>query len=417
MAEALLAWVQAVGSTEVTQFSDLADGVVLVDIAMRISPDLFDDSGFNRVTDGNWLLNATNIKILVAQMSNVYNHLIKKDPTAHVSKIDANAIARDNDVHSTQRLVELVLGAAVQCEAKDEFIRAIMSMPQASQQVLMGLIQTQMTSFPSVEPEHSSPVLQSASPPTPGLRHSFSEDLRDELDALQAKYDELHTSFTEQGEESESLRERVKQLSQELKESKNKAHDLKGQLKHAEVKADDLQIDVDSSKQQVEAREEQIKQMRKQIEEKQSQDSNQALLDELDVLRDKLLNAQKNEALLSKAKKKLEELPELQAQIKSLEETNATLVKERNTAAGSSSKASTIKADLDGAHSQITKLEDQIKELKAQVSSGERELDKACLLYTSDAADDLLCVDLGGRRIIKKKREKRVEKMSGRLRK
>ena len=29
-----------------------------------------------------------------------------------------------------------------------------------------------------------------------------------------------------------------------------------------------------------------------------------------------------------------------------------------------------------------------------------------CLLYTSDAADDLLCVDLGGRRIIKKKKTK-----------
>src|SRR5450756_3166575 len=29
----------------------------------------------------------------------------------------------------------------------------------------------------------------------------------------------------------------------------------------------------------------------------------------------------------------------------------------------------------------------------------------ACLLYTSDAADDLLCVDLGGRRIIKKKKK------------
>ena len=28
-----------------------------------------------------------------------------------------------------------------------------------------------------------------------------------------------------------------------------------------------------------------------------------------------------------------------------------------------------------------------------------------CLLYTSDAADDLLCVDLGGRRIIKKKKK------------
>src|SRR5450756_1814517 len=29
-----------------------------------------------------------------------------------------------------------------------------------------------------------------------------------------------------------------------------------------------------------------------------------------------------------------------------------------------------------------------------------------CLLYTSDAADDLLCVDLGGRRIIKKKKKR-----------
>src|SRR5680860_1646773 len=32
--------------------------------------------------------------------------------------------------------------------------------------------------------------------------------------------------------------------------------------------------------------------------------------------------------------------------------------------------------------------------------------DVTCLLYTSDAADDLLCVDLGGRRIIKKKKKK-----------
>src|SRR5450756_982365 len=34
-----------------------------------------------------------------------------------------------------------------------------------------------------------------------------------------------------------------------------------------------------------------------------------------------------------------------------------------------------------------------------------RHLPTPCLLYTSDAADDLLCVDLGGRRIIKKKKK------------
>ena len=38
-------------------------------------------------------------------------------------------------------------------------------------------------------------------------------------------------------------------------------------------------------------------------------------------------------------------------------------------------------------------------------------LPKSCLLYTSNAADDLLCVDLGGRRIIKKKKRYIQEKI------
>src|SRR5450756_2664599 len=37
---------------------------------------------------------------------------------------------------------------------------------------------------------------------------------------------------------------------------------------------------------------------------------------------------------------------------------------------------------------------------KAHVGIGMVYRGKFCLLYTSDAADDLLCVDLGGRRII-----------------
>src|SRR5450756_3226013 len=40
----------------------------------------------------------------------------------------------------------------------------------------------------------------------------------------------------------------------------------------------------------------------------------------------------------------------------------------------------------------------------------EAEHPGSCLLYTSDAADDLLCVDLGGRRIIKKKKNNKDQK-------
>ena len=37
----------------------------------------------------------------------------------------------------------------------------------------------------------------------------------------------------------------------------------------------------------------------------------------------------------------------------------------------------------------------------------------SCLLYTSDAADDMQCVDLGGRRIIKKDGGRDVERSRG----
>ena len=39
----------------------------------------------------------------------------------------------------------------------------------------------------------------------------------------------------------------------------------------------------------------------------------------------------------------------------------------------------------------------------------------ACLLYTSDAADDLLCVDAGGRRIHKKQKTLSRDRSMGRL--
>ena len=44
---------------------------------------------------------------------------------------------------------------------------------------------------------------------------------------------------------------------------------------------------------------------------------------------------------------------------------------------------------------------DKLKQIKLCESDKHVSLSQHCLLYTSDAADDLLCVDLGGRRIIK----------------
>ena len=49
-----------------------------------------------------------------------------------------------------------------------------------------------------------------------------------------------------------------------------------------------------------------------------------------------------------------------------------------------------------------TQVPDPYRWLENDTSAATTAWVEACLLYTSDAADDLLCVDLGGRGIIKK---------------
>src|SRR5450756_3106972 len=59
--------------------------------------------------------------------------------------------------------------------------------------------------------------------------------------------------------------------------------------------------------------------------------------------------------------------------------------------------------NLSGAISWFTFLAGGAADVRRSRSDWRRELAESticCLLYTSDAADDLLCVDLGGRRII-----------------
>ena len=47
-----------------------------------------------------------------------------------------------------------------------------------------------------------------------------------------------------------------------------------------------------------------------------------------------------------------------------------------------------------------------INYIKKEIKKAVEEYLLVCILYTSDAADDLLCVDLGGRSIIEKKKKR-----------
>ena len=73
-------------------------------------------------------------------------------------------------------------------------------------------------------------------------------------------------------------------------------------------------------------------------------------------------------------------------------------------------KIADMQRELGDAVTAKNRLQQQHVDLLHRADETTNQLDQAikaktCLLYTSDAADDLLCVDLGGRRIIKKKKK------------
>ena len=70
------------------------------------------------------------------------------------------------------------------------------------------------------------------------------------------------------------------------------------------------------------------------------------------------------------------------------------------------SYANAVKMEELGIPADMLKLEGAVsKPVVEKMASGVREALKTCLLYTSDAADERSSVDLGGRRIIKKKKK------------
>eukprot|EP00825_Cyclidium_porcatum_P007206 TRINITY_DN13610_c0_g1_i2.p1 TRINITY_DN13610_c0_g1~~TRINITY_DN13610_c0_g1_i2.p1 ORF type:complete len:458 (-),score=119.14 TRINITY_DN13610_c0_g1_i2:4-1377(-) len=103
----------------------------------------------------------------------------------------------------------------------------------------------------------------------------------------------------------------------------------------------------------------------------------------------------------------------LQQQKNKIKEQKQKILEQSNQIKEISQQFSTFRTEKE---QQIGNLEDAVAKLKAKTDIKEeiqkQTLDKDCLLYTSDAADDMQCVDLGGRRIIKKK--KRSSNMPGR---
>ena len=129
--------------------NDLSDGTLILNILADIAPSNFDRSALCVVTDGNWALCATNLKKLLRLIDHYYKFVLHKQ--VDISNVEVQGIAKANDTDAVLDLFELVVGAAVMCEAKAKFIQNIFSLNHTSQTVLKGLVEQAMQRMQSYQ--------------------------------------------------------------------------------------------------------------------------------------------------------------------------------------------------------------------------------------------------------------------------
>ena len=116
---------------------DISDGVALAEALTQIAPEWFNPTWRQKIkTDvgNNWRLKVSNLKKLIEAVTEYYIECLNQQLSAFV-KPDAAKIGEHSDKQELTRLLQLILGCAVNCNQKQHYITQIMGMEESVQQV------------------------------------------------------------------------------------------------------------------------------------------------------------------------------------------------------------------------------------------------------------------------------------------
>jgi hypothetical protein len=82
-----------------------------------------------------------NLKKIVEKIRDFYFEILSNLSIDNFQMPNLNIYIETNDCEELSRILQLVLGCAVNCERKSEFIKSIMEMPVDSQHIIMQAIQ------------------------------------------------------------------------------------------------------------------------------------------------------------------------------------------------------------------------------------------------------------------------------------
>ncbi|KAM4785815.1 girdin isoform 12-T12 [Cyanocitta cristata] len=385
MSSPLVTWVKTFGplaggnGTNLEEYVALVDGVYLNEVMLQINPKSANQR-INKKVNNDASLRIQNLSILVKQIKTYYQETLQQlimMSLPNVLIIGKNPFSEPG-TEEVKKLLLLLLGCAVQCQKKEEFIERIQSLDFDTRAAVAAHIQEvthnqenvfdlQWMDVIVLTQEYVEPLLKNMALHLKRLideRDEHSEtiiELSEERDCLRFL---PHASAAQSpcGSPGMKRTESRQHLSVELADAKAKIRRLRQEL---EEKTEQL-LDCKQELEQMEAELKRLQQENMNL----LSDARSARVyrDELDALREKAIRVDKLESEVSRYKERLHDIEFYKARVEELKEDNQVLLETKTM----------LEDQLEGTRARSDKLHELEKEnlqLKAKLHDMEMERD------------------------------------------
>ncbi|XP_025048929.1 protein Hook homolog 1 isoform X2 [Alligator sinensis] len=331
---------------------DLTNGVAMAQVLHQIDVAWFDQSWLSRIKEDvgdNWRIKASNLKKVLQGIMDYYHEFLGQQISEELVP-DLNQISEHSNLTELGRLLQLILGCAVNCEKKQEHIQNIMTLEESVQHVVMAAIQ---------ELKRALEDLQEALAEKEELKQRCQElDLQ--VAALQDEKNSLMS-------ENEVMNHKLEQLDDSFDDPNNM---VTKKYFHAQLQLEQLQEEnyrLEAAKDDYRLHCEDLEKQLIELQHRNDEltclaEESRALKDEIDVLRTVADKASKLEATVEAYRKKLEDLNDFRRQVKSLQDTNMMYMHNTVSLEDELKKANAARAQLETYKRQVQELHNKLSE-------------------------------------------------------
>uniref|UniRef100_A0A3P9IDL3 Coiled-coil domain containing 88A n=1 Tax=Oryzias latipes TaxID=8090 RepID=A0A3P9IDL3_ORYLA len=382
----LVCWVRTVGQlkasdgTKLSEYIELVDGIYLNEIMLEINPKAAVQRT-NKKVNNDPTLRIQNLSILIRQIKSYYQESLQQlvmMPLPNVLVLGRNPLS-EQGLDEMGKLLLLLLGCAVQCEKKEEYIERIQTLDFETKAAIASHIQEVTHNQENVMDLQ---WLENGDVPPEDL-DNLSRNLAFHLKRLVDERDTQLETIVELTQERDCVQ--LSPLASCTSQSPGDSPSIRRteSRQHLSVELADAKAKIRRLRQELEEKSEQLLDTRQELENvevelKRLQQDNYQLLsdarsarayrDELDALREKAIRVDKLESDLCRYKERLHDIEFFKARVEELKEDNQILLETKTM----------LEEQLDGCRTRSDKLhllEKENLQLKSKIHDMEMERD------------------------------------------